>query len=229
MKNLMFKTVITCLYLASISAEASIISVSGSTSIIAPPVSVVDEQLISEFDAFLFAERQGVLLAENLYVTANQSGSYTGTNGPSDPSALFIAAGTTVDSYYLHMDTVNSVDAPNDISTKFKGTINFNTAILGVAFEEIELGKSHSVLGASTTTYSAIVPDGLEDLALNPLIGDVFTISDDRLSLTYNFAVTTHSDNIRIITEVTPVPVPAGLWLFLSGIIGLAGIARANK
>ena len=36
-------------------------------------------------------------------------------------------------------------------------------------------------------------------------------------------------DNVSIIADVNPVPVPAAVWLFGSGLIGLVGVARKKK
>ena len=35
--------------------------------------------------------------------------------------------------------------------------------------------------------------------------------------------------NIEITAAVSPVPVPAALWLFSSGLIGLVGFSRTKK
>ncbi len=36
-------------------------------------------------------------------------------------------------------------------------------------------------------------------------------------------------DNVSIVTEVSAVPVPAAVWLFGSGLLGLVGVARRKK
>ena len=36
-------------------------------------------------------------------------------------------------------------------------------------------------------------------------------------------------DNVSIIADVNPIPVPAAVWLFGSGLIGLVGVARKKK
>lgn len=38
-----------------------------------------------------------------------------------------------------------------------------------------------------------------------------------------------HNDMVLIVESVTPVPIPAAAWLFGSGLLGLAGIARRKK
>ncbi len=75
-----------------------------------------------------------------------------------------------------------------------------------------------SIDGGAVTTYS------LTNIFNTPLTGTEFTFSNPNsqggsgVSNEYQFYIG--------VMEVTPVPVPAAVWLFASGLLGLVGVAR---
>jgi hypothetical protein len=62
-----------------------------------------------------------------------------------------------------------------------------------------------------------------------PLAGEVFGLQDYILAwedLLASSSDRDYQDFVAIVQDVTPVPLPTAVWLFASGLIGLAGVAR---
>lgn len=208
-KQLTIGLVITFLTGISASVSAAIIDTSNNVSIISPPESLDIGYLSSDSNVFLFNEKKDYLLKSDVFINTAQSGEYTnpGTNTPSNE---YISAGTSVDSYYLHYD-------PTSSSGSISGSLTFNTEVIGLIFLNNELISSLPIFGSPSTIY---LNDQIESIE-SPAIGDLITLSPDRLSLLFEFSATSRTDNIRIITSTSPVPVPPSILLFLSGLIGL--------
>jgi hypothetical protein len=79
--------------------------------------------------------------------------------------------------------------------------------------------SSDDLLGSPTTTYNSPELRGLE-------AGDDYSFIGNTLDV--DFSASTPGDYIRVIT-VSSVPIPAAVWLFVSGLLGLIGIARHRK
>ena len=155
---------------------------------------------------FFFAERQDLLLGSSVNVNITSAGFY---NSNASLTTGSVAAGTAVDSYYLHADPVGSA------STLFtyNGSVTFNTDILVVIVLERQLGDSNGVLGHPGTLYSS-TGQGLE------LGGpDTVTLTVSGRTLDFHLGTNTAADDIRIITAAT-VPEPAA-WTLLLTCLGL--------
>lgn len=132
----------------------------------------------------------------------------------------FIAAGTVVDS---HMIFLNSLGTDQLIHENVEWV--FDGIIIGVmsdtnglleAASTFELGNpaTNYTVGAGGTPFNA---RGLE------LPIDSYSIAGNTLTVTMR--TIEPGDWMRVVT-VSPIPVPAAVWLFASGLIGLIGIAR---
>jgi len=202
--------------LAACAAGATPISVTGAVTPIAPPAdarlnSVLESNTVAPF----FTEVTNFLLPGNLTVDFNAPGTYS-----SNPVSMStIAAGTRVDSYYLVTDPIGADPANN---RTFVGSITFNTNILGAIVLDPEFNASNGVVGHPGTLYS---PAGVQLELGSP---DVFTISADRRTLSFNFTSNTAADNVRIITA-TSVPEPASILLVASGLVGAYRYRRGSK
>ena len=64
-------------------------------------------------------------------------------------------------------------------------------------------------------------------LALAAMVGDTLSFGFGAVS-TNNLPSGVFYDNL-VFAEVSQVPVPAAVWLFGSGLIGLVGVARRRK
>ena len=160
---------------------------------ISAPQSVEPNRLENARYAMLFAEKAGVALAASLGVDAAAPGEY---NMKTLMKPANIAAGTKVNSYYLHVDWVASPDA-FDVMT---GSLTFDAPILGVIAAEGKLIKS-DVLGANSTLY----PGARRTLDRNaPTNLDRFWLSADMKTLRYEMQTSIACDSLRIITAMPP-------------------------
>lgn len=221
---------IAIMCLMSSSAIAAIISIGGDITVISSPVSVEPGALESSSTIWAFEEKQAYTLGADLNVDE-----FTGTS-----ASGVLSAGTVVNSYFLHSDPVGSSVEEIDI-INLTGTITFNTKILGVIWtgepcngcpaSPMNLDASDH-LGLLSTTYpTGGLGRGYEVESFYDVNGtrDFVTISADGYSLTTisSAAFPLFSDQLRVITAV--VPVPAAVWLFGTGLVGLLGFARRQQ
>jgi len=220
------------LILLSISGSgwAAIVSVSGAISEISAPTSVTPGSLESSNTIWAFDEQQNYQLSSDLFVDELSGTSTAGS----------IAAGTTVNSYFLHADPDGTSVDPAD-AVNLSGTILFDKKILGIVWSGTPCAHCPSTnmyldasdyLGATGTVY----PTGdlgrgyeVEDFYVANGTQDFVTISADGYSLTMvsSAALPLYSDQLRVITSVVPLPLP--VWLFGSGLVALLGFARKNR
>jgi len=218
---------ICCLATAG-SSLASIVSVTGGISVIGAPVSVAPGQLESSTNAWAFDERQSFELSSDLMVDR-----LIGT-----ASAGSINSGTVVNSYFIHADPVGSGTDSSDV-VNISGTVTFDTAILGLIWTGQECNNcpvspmyldASDYLGAVGTIYpTGSLGRGYEVEDFYAINGTQdFVISDDGFSLTTlsSAAQPLFSDQLRVITAASPVPLPLPVWLFLSGLLALVGVGR---
>lgn len=175
--------------------------------IIAAPASVADDAPGAENCAQQgFDEQQGYLLTQLLDVDG--------------PAAADIAAGTTVDS---HMIFLNSSTNPNAIS--HQGVVwTFDGLILGVISQRNGQREANSnYLGAAGTVYpGAFNARGMEAV-------DSYIVNGNQI--TVNMQVTEPGDWIRVVTApdtITEIPEPDTYVLLGAGLLAL-GIARRRR
>ena len=165
-------------------------SVTGQVAFISAPSTVEVNMLEDNTKVKFFAEQQNVTLANPITVDASKIGNYSNET-TFKPATLL--AGTKVNSYYLHSDRIGNPA----VFRQFIGSVKFDETILGVVSTRDNLNVTDS-LGSVTTTYptSGRCLDATDKL--NP---DIFTISLDRKTLSFNFLTANFSDDIRIITS----------------------------
>ena len=153
----------------------------------------------------------------------------TGLNGAADiitPPANY-ASGPNEGSAYLHSSIYSSIF----IQANGTGVFNLMNLELG-EYSSFSLNSTVAITGylndggQVTTTLSL---DGIFDGLGGTNDFQLFTFDSSWNNLTrVEFDSTAYSlDNIQL--DVNPVPVPAAVWLFGSGLIGLAGFARRKK
>jgi hypothetical protein len=199
-------------------AYADLFSSTGSVSVIAPPASVVvNSGLESNTLTYFFTEQRDLVLPSDVAVNITTPGTYN-SNGSLTPGT--IAAGTKVDSYYLHTDPVGQPST----GINYVGSVTFDTPILGVIVLDAQFNASNGLLGAAGTLYSAS-GQGLE---LGSAAGDdSVALSIDGETLSYNLETSTAADDIRIITAAS-VPEPSG-WILLFTCAGLCVALRRQR
>lgn len=191
-------------------APADIISVTGSARVYTDPASVARDIWESNRRTRVFEEQTGLTLDSDLQIDI------TGTGRVDDDKTMspgFLAAGTTVNSYFMHQDPVG----PRG-SLLLRGSIRFDERIIGVIIDEHTLMDSDALLGNPNTEY----PDSLMARGLDfkqPL--EFIKISKDGMTLKYRFYTTTVMDQIRILTETSTIPAPGCAAVLLGGLLGL--------
>lgn len=197
----------------AIRLNAQIVGTTGQVTVLSsPPASVVEEALESNNTAYIFEEHANFVLPINVNVDATLPGTYNST-GSLTPGT--IPAGTPVNIYFLHSDTVD------ESRHEYIGTITFAQPILGVLALKSTLDPTDSVLGAPGTLYPVGSGNwrGLE--FNNP---DHFRISADSKTLWFRFNTFGAVDQIRILT----VPEPGSLIALGTALASLMGL-RARR
>lgn len=182
-------------------SRASILDVSGAVTEATPPINLTDGNWQSSTEIRAFQEQQDYVLPQAVSVDITVPGTSPNSTS-SNLSPGTIPAGTVVDSYFLHFDPVGKPKNPVELT----GSIKLDEPIIGIIAEDDTLTSSNSVLGIQGDAY----PDaGLE---LNPAgggTGDVLTWEADNQTVDVDWRASSASDNIRIITEASPVPEPS--------------------
>lgn len=197
----------------------AIVETSGAIRVLASaPPSVALGALESDDDILIFAERQGHVLRRDLDVDISRPGDYRNRRRPRDPrdwdilSPGVIAAGTRVDSFYVHYDNASYTD---DVSARdyFRcegqigaaGRIVFARPILGIIGRAYRgrndfLGLSNAELGLVGVTYST--RNFREFPGFNIADGcgtDRIVLSPDRRTLDVVNFTDLHHDNYRVV------------------------------
>ena len=191
------------------SVQAAVVSTSADIKKISAPSSVVQGALQSDSYIYLFEEQQGVVLGSDLsvdWLPSDGDSLDTGKGGT-------IAAGTRVNSYFLHFDPLSD-------DAKAYGEVDFSDEILAVIFTTTNLNDSDSVLGNSGTTYGNSPDRGYE-----PNDEEYSNLPLPKSWWATNYSNAGFIDQARVITAA-PVPVPAALWLFGSALLAMVGIGR---
>jgi hypothetical protein len=202
--------------LSSSLAHAAITGSSASVNVIAEPTDAQLNVITSATNAFAWNEQQGITLRAALRVDAVDPGQYDQT---ADLVNALIAAGTTVNSHYIHFDS------PGSQVASVVGSVTFDQDILGVIATEVatdsDPGKldESDFLGAPTLYPDGLVNRGLEFTSNGD--GDRFTISADRRTVEFNLRISSPGDFFRVVTAV-PAPGSAAL-------LGLGGLLTARR
>ncbi len=174
----------------SMTADATVSSLSGDVQAIAPPPSALPNTLEHATDVFEWDEQQGVTLASPVRTDIRTPGVY---DDPGDTSPDTIPAGTVVDSHFFHSDRLGQGPATGTIERNF--TVTFPTDILGIVTATGKLADS-DILGVPPTIY------GGADRGTtfgNASGSDILTLVDQR-TIVAALRTTSGLDQFRVIT-----------------------------
>ncbi|MBK9126351.1 MAG: PEP-CTERM sorting domain-containing protein [Phycisphaerales bacterium] len=192
-------------------ASADIIEVGGAAVVAEPPANIALNQWESDTEIRGFFERQTVLFSDLALDHVN--------TGLVDHESLvvpgLVSAGTAVQSYLFHADSVAGFDA------LLSGYVVFDQPILGVLITTASMNGTDDFLGRPGVTYGNSPGRRLE---LPPGSLDTFEISGDRTRLDFTLKFAAAYDEIRI---VTAVPEPGSLALL--SLVGFAGLRRRRE
>jgi len=208
--------------IATGNAHAGLLNPTGAVSIVIPPSDVSEGAFESNTEIRAFAERQNVLLTEDLLVNILNPGTSPDGDGP-NLSPGDIPSGTRVSSYLLHFDTLEP--SPDPIMAV--GTISFSTDILGIIVNSGRLSSTDSVVGLSELVYPGGGNRGLE-FNLDGGGLDSITLSEDRRTVSVTFRNNQATDQVRVITVV---PEPSSLVILAMGTAGIfcIGLVRRRR
>lgn len=209
MRKLLITTLSLCLLMAFGISNSYAIVISGSVTQIAPPVSVVEGAIQSDTEVRLFQEVQNHTLSADVNVDITTPGYYNNLGGGT-LTVGDIAAGTIVNSYFLHHDVIAN-------SVRLDGQITFDMDILGVIASTARLNNSDALLGHVGTIYPTGV-NGRGTLDSNDL--DFIDLSADRRTISFSMGVLNWSlDSFRVVTSAHAVPEPPIVLLMGLGLL----------
>ncbi len=168
--------------------------VTGQLTLIRPPTSVLQDDLASDTEAFVFIEKEDVGLSEPLKVNTVDTGTF---NTVASLEMANLARNTRINSYFLHFDRTSQ---PAQL-VGIQGSITFDQDILGLIVLSTELNNSTLDLKFAGTAYG--IGHGLEFSAQAENSQDSVTVSNDRRTLTVDLQNNVQVDQIRIITRRT--------------------------
>lgn len=191
--------VLVLLLVPGITAQSAIVETTGAVTVTAPPPSLVLGQWESDTEIRIFVERTNFALPIALDVDVTLPGTVPGTDDE-NLSEGTIPAGTFVDSYFVHVDSISG-GSGNQIA--YAGSVTFNQAIIGVLLKLTE-SDSDEYLGFPGTIYST---GNNRNLELDPSeIGtsfhDSIILSDDLRTITFDIRNGRSLDQLRVITAV---------------------------
>lgn len=196
-------------------AVASIVSQTGSVTVIPAPSNVGPGALESDSQIVAFAEVQQLALPQALPVNISNPGT-SPSAGRANLSPATIPAGTVVNSYLLHFDSISGTDiAPIGIA----GSVTFSHDILGLIVHPATLSNTDSVVRLAGLTYPTGDNRGLE-LNSGDLAPDIINLSPDRRTVTLNLLNSVGVDQVRVITAV-PEPSTWSLAVITSGALAI--------
>ena len=172
------------------------------------PDNTVGKNTFQDQNLYGFDEGQNIVITADLAVDILADG-LGGGGGPG-----IVNQGSTVASHYIFFD-------PKGSATQM-GSVTFDSAIFGIITSTGNLAASDFLIN---TGVNYLNPEfrGLES-------GDIVTITGLN-SIEVDWFASTPGDYIRVLTDFSPaavVPVPAAVWLFASGLLGLIGVAKRN-
>ncbi len=231
LKGLMNKVILATLaVLGSNLAIASVIT-GNSANVITSNALPADIQLNSfesNDSVFLFSEKKNTVLSSDLLVNFVGTGFYQPTT-TNEAATSVISAGSVVDSYLFHLDSVGNA------SVRQTGFVTFDTEILGVIGSFDPLILTDALLGIAGTQYETTEPGfggrGLEGADFTaPGKRDIVSISHDGKTMNFNLGAGNWFDNFRVITasEIHSVPEPSSLILLVLALPLLVFLKRSR-
>lgn len=185
MKKTVILGVLTGMFITS-SVVGEIINTTGDVVKVPRPKSIMIGDYESNTDIWAFVETDNFKLPIDVQVDISESGYYGNQLTPS-----ILPAGTVIDSYYLHHDPVRGEH------TRVKGSITFDTEILGLIVADETFTASDFFTEGSTRYATGQVARGIEVTSSQ----DWIELSSDRRTMTLMMVAGFPGDQIRIFTK----------------------------
>lgn len=192
---------------------AAIISYTGDFDVIYNPTNVTLGTIESDITISSFEENQNIFIDTSFNLDLGDN----------------VQQGSYIDSHYLFFDPLSNTE--NVVSGM--GTITFSGDIIGIIYTTSSLNSTDSLLGLTSTIYpSDFIYRGAGGYTTSSYIygnSDIFSWSDNILSVDRFGTLAGNMDSIRVITESVSVPEPSTFVLLFMGIIGIALFKHTKK
>jgi hypothetical protein len=156
---------------------------------ILPPPSVKVAEYEDSKSMVIFQEVHQFTLTSPIIVDVSEPGIYSSRDERTPDS---IPEGTIIDSYFIHLDPIGTSPVVD-----LKGTITFDTKIIGIILLADQLNASDLIIAAGTNTK---YPTGGVDRRFE-FGEDRIVVSENMRTINIELLAGTQSDQIRIITE----------------------------
>lgn len=189
--------------------RAGIISTTEAAQEVEPPEDVRTGRHESDSDIAVFAEAIGVSAEKPIKVDISKTGEAiksvprVGRKGRRKKkkkavahwSPKRIAAGTLINSYYIHFDPVGGGKSHRTLS----GSVTFEEKVLGIIVTTEKLIATNEFPGLTETQYARGRIQGVE-VNRNTRVA----LSPNRRTVSFTLPVSNGADNLRIITDASP-------------------------
>lgn len=177
-------------------------------------------------DAVDFGNCHAVAIGTANTINAGDTGSAKTTTTSFSPDIVhFNFFGATPVTSGLATSVTGAAD-PNDWGSGFSGTTGTGTISLNLGGYYANWNGTNFLQGTDTAGAN-----GTSTAATGTISGNTFDINWHSYIVGGSFDGQTGYWNLTgtFTTESAPVPVPAAVWLFGSGLVGLVGVARRRK
>ena len=106
------------------------------------------------------------------------------------------------------------------------GVLPWNDSKKLGAYDTLSTGTTTAIKGTSSVTMTGSV---LQDAGADTWTGVIATAGNINGDIWIGFTNVLYSEQYNITITADPIPVPAAVWLFGSGLLGLVGVARRRK
>jgi hypothetical protein len=188
----------------------------------------------------VFQEKQNLVLPSAVQADvvegAGSAFPQTYNTAASLPAPSNVAAGTAVDSFYIHTEPVGHPV----VGTHFTATIRFDQPILGLFFQwednvsvpakagPLTLNNTDAVLGAAGVNYNT-PPHGGRGMEFPPGGHDDIVTVVNSQTLSLNFVTQTETDDLRVVTQGSPAGSPAAGYRFVASDGGIFGFGNLKQ
>jgi len=172
---------------------------------------------------------------DNPALTNDGAGTYFAGAGSNTPTGTTTEGALWNFNYYIKIDSPTETLADYDITLFYDFDPAFDNGPAGLG----TINMTNAILGGPAPATTTLVEDS-QNLMFGFLASDIagllvaptYAAFDPNALGEYNFGISVGQsgwgvENVRM--DVQVVPVPAAVWLFGSGLLGLVGVARRKK
>jgi len=150
-----------------------------------------------------------------------------------DFGIMFDTDETTPQSVSTGRSTGDPGTEADEVFISFFGDINAHLQPNGCRLGDCQ-SRTSAIFGNDTNSngyvnHAIVADDYINDTDILPETRDGFARMDGDTNIIYTTDEASIVNGVALVREVSAVPVPAAVWLFGSGLLGLIGVARRKK